>query len=187
VRTSAYKPGVRQTIQIIVEHPETMRWGVQLTARLPSDESSKAGTFVPNATVQVRCGENAPQATAAPTPNARIRGVWELEWTPPDTDVGEVVFYAPGNAANGNNNDGDYIYTTRVAIPAEVCNFTETPRVTTVRHGASFLARRPPCAQYPDQHRRHGIPGAGRNPAGVSHFARLPCGGGHGAQGASSP
>lgn len=36
-----------------------------------------------------------------------------FDWTSPATNVGDITFYASGNAANGNGNQsGDYIYTT---------------------------------------------------------------------------
>ena len=42
---------------------------------------------------------------------------FEFDWTPPATDVGEIILYAAGNAANGNNSDtGDRIYTTSVSL-----------------------------------------------------------------------
>lgn len=46
---------------------------------------------------------------------------WFVDWTAPDTDVGQVTFYACGNTANGNsNNEGDYIGCTTFALAARV-------------------------------------------------------------------
>src|SRR5947207_5698937 len=45
IQASAYSPGVNQTVRVTVQHPEALRWGFQLTARLASDESKPAGTF----------------------------------------------------------------------------------------------------------------------------------------------
>src|SRR5438045_3551461 len=45
IDVSSYTPGVKQSIQVTVAHPEAMRWGFQLTARLASDETKPAGDF----------------------------------------------------------------------------------------------------------------------------------------------
>jgi uncharacterized protein (TIGR03437 family) len=148
-----YRPGVKQMIRVILEHPEAQRWGFQLTARLASDGTRKAGTFTQGSGIRVACGGTQPAGNCgtetefaehtAPTTFAGTRGgvVWEVEWTPPAEGAGEVVFYASGNAANGNFNfQGDRIYTASLRLKAAAeCNLTGAPRVTSVRNGASFL------------------------------------------------
>jgi len=147
-----YKPGVKQMIRIILQHPEAQRWGFQLTARLASNEALKAGTFTLANSFAITCGGGQPAGNCGnatefiehtqPLTYAGVTGgvVWEVEWTPPASDMGEVVFYAAGNAANGNlNNQGDRIYTTSLRQVAEAdCNLAATPTVTAVRNGASF-------------------------------------------------
>ncbi len=135
VRISAvnYTPGQRQTLQVTVFHPEALRWGFQLTARLASDETRKAGVITPNADVQVNCDPsgNAPCGTdrefATHLPAATLKGAngsytFSFDWTAPaDAAAGNVVFYAAGNAANnGGSNAGDYIYTTKATISPAV-------------------------------------------------------------------
>lgn len=153
IEAGAYTPGVKQTIRVALSHPEAMRWGYQITARLASDPARAAGTFTHNAdSVRVQCAGGAPDGACAGQPEfaghvvattqagTRNAVTWDIEWTPPSTDVGEVIFYAAGNAANGNgNNQGDFIYTanTRTAAAAP-CNLTTTPAVTAVLNGASF-------------------------------------------------
>ncbi|MBK5293687.1 MAG: hypothetical protein JJE04_18665 [Acidobacteriia bacterium] len=151
IQAGAYKPGIKQTIKILLEHPEASRWGFQLTARLASDESKKAGTFTPTTAIRVRCGAGAPDGncgtqTEFASHNASstqvgtlLNASFEVEWTPPDTASGPVVFYAAGNAANNSlSNAGDRIYTTKAMIDAP-CELTETPKVTALRNGASFV------------------------------------------------
>jgi len=122
IEAEPYRPGVKQILKVIVEHPDMIRWGFQLTARLVRDERQKAGTFTQTSTVRVRCSGGAPDgncgnnlefavhnasSTQLNTPN---RGMWEIEWTPPAANEGDVIFYAAGNASNGNNiNVGDRI------------------------------------------------------------------------------
>lgn len=128
IRANAYTPGVKQLIEVIVNHPTAMRFGFQLTARVMSDETKEAGTFTADDNIRVRC---APTGDAPcngslefaehkqPTTNAGNPGprTFLIEWTPPATDVGPVVMYAAGNAANNNNAPtGDHIYTTTTTV-----------------------------------------------------------------------
>jgi len=130
ITVANYVPGVKQTIRVTLTHPTARRWGFQLTARLASDPTKKGGVFTTNAETQVRCGltgtavapcgdavefvEHVVAGTSAETPEART---WELDWTPPDSNVGDVIFYAAGNAANNNGaNSGDFIYTAAATI-----------------------------------------------------------------------
>ncbi|MEZ5404466.1 MAG: choice-of-anchor V domain-containing protein [Bryobacteraceae bacterium] len=145
-----YRPGVKQTIRVMLEHPEAMRWGFQLTARLASDESKAAGSFTPNESIRVQCGGGAPEGNCGGNTEfaehrqvttyagQRNVAVWDVEWTPPAVGLGPVVFYAAGNAANNSaNNQGDNIYNTNARFAEESCELTTTPRVTSIRN-ASF-------------------------------------------------
>ena len=129
IRASAYTPGVKQIIEVQVAHPMAVRFGFQLTARPVSDETKQAGTFTRDNNIRVRCapgGADAPCngelefathvaiSTNAANPGPRT---FLIEWTPPSTDVGPVVMYAAGNAANNSGNTaGDHIYTTKTTI-----------------------------------------------------------------------
>jgi uncharacterized protein (TIGR03437 family) len=150
-----YRPGVKQTIRVSLEHPEAARWGFQLTARLASDESKMAGTFSPAEEIRVRCdptgdapcngGVEFASHLRAGTVDSTRPGTsgsrsWEIEWTPPETDVGPVIFYAAGNAANNNNaSSGDRIYTTRLRLNA-ACALTGRPAINAngIVNAASF-------------------------------------------------
>jgi len=123
-----YTPGKKQTVRVQVYHPEASRWGFQLTARRTSDESVKAGLFTPNSTVQVFCDPsgNAPcgsdrefatHTASATTGGASGLQTFSVEWTPPESAVGDIVLYAAGNAADSSSsNAGDRIYTTSLKI-----------------------------------------------------------------------
>jgi uncharacterized protein (TIGR03437 family) len=127
-----YTPGVKQRIQVEVADAAQRRWGFQFSARLASDlKNAQAGTLTPvDKNTQVICdnGDPAPCKSAtvvqfilhteAGTRNGTTgSAVFEFDWTPPETDLGKVTFYAAGNAANGNNqNSGDRIYTTTLEL-----------------------------------------------------------------------
>ncbi|MBL8236889.1 MAG: hypothetical protein JNM66_05690 [Bryobacterales bacterium] len=149
-----YTPGVTKKIRIKIEHPEAQRWGFQFTSRQASDTTKGAGTLVGNDSILVRCGltialppcagEPEPQFaehTQASTRAGTRAGVeWEFDWTPPANEVGDITFFAAGNAAdNTNTNANDRIYTTSITLKAEgACNLTRKPTLRTVGNAASF-------------------------------------------------
>lgn len=153
IQATSFKPGVKQILRLTLSHPEARRWGFQLTARLVSDESRQAGTFTVSPDVNVICG---PDGRAAPcdgalefvnqSPSATFENragpvTWEIEWTPPSGDVGDVIFYAAGLAANNDRSTaGDWTYTARLRVEnAGACPMTSrVPQVRAVVNGASF-------------------------------------------------
>lgn len=155
IDVSNYAPGAKQTIKVTVSHPQAIRWGFQLSARLVSDETKIAGNFAPNDVARVICDDGsargvlAPCAVGqpefaehfnAPRTNAGDGFTFSIDWTPPATDVGDVVFYAAGNAGNGDGSlNGDRIYTTvrRISPP---CGLTQKPTIKGALNGASFQA-----------------------------------------------
>lgn len=128
-----YSPGVAQHIMVRVSDPAQRRWGFQFSARLNSDLANgqagdlkesdgltmvvcSNGASKPCATAgsTLQFIEHTPEGTRLGTPNG---ATFEFDWTPPATDVGNVTFYAAGNAANGNgSSSGDHIYTAHVEL-----------------------------------------------------------------------
>ena len=152
IEVQNYRPNVRQTIRVTVQHPEAIRWGFQLTARTLNDETKEAGTFTPTDLIRVRCDpdgdapcngsrEFASHRVASTQENIRGRAVWDVEWTPPGDDAGNIVFYAAGNAAGPplNTNQGDRIYTTQLLIANEgSCSLSRKPQLNDLVNSASF-------------------------------------------------
>ena len=150
-----YAPGVKQTIKVTVSHPEAMRWGFEITARLASDETKTAGDFAPNDVVRVICDDGSARGVLAPCQAGQLQFAehlnaprtdagagftFSVDWTPPSADAGDVVFYAAGNAANGDGTfNGDRIYTTvrRISTP---CALTQKPAAVAAVNAASFQA-----------------------------------------------
>jgi uncharacterized protein (TIGR03437 family) len=152
ITTTPYRPGVKQLIHVRLTHATASRWGFELAARYVSDETKQAGnfTFVPDS-IRVTC---APDSTPAPCngntefathvaastfAGQRNGAEWTIEWTPPATDVGEIILYAVGNAANNNNLfSGDFIYGTNVKISADgTCTVSGKPTIRGVADSAS--------------------------------------------------
>src|SRR5260370_39348720 len=63
IRANAYTPGVKQIIEVMVNHPTAMRFGFQLTDRTVIDQTKEAGTFTADDNIRVRC---APAGADAP-------------------------------------------------------------------------------------------------------------------------
>ncbi len=106
-------------VKITLADPNASRWGFQLTARSASNPNQMAGSFriIENTT---RFASNPPAGLEYVThtltgtrPGTTGSVSWEVEWTPPsDAGFGDVIFYAAGNAANGNGqaDSGDRTY-----------------------------------------------------------------------------
>ncbi len=114
IEAANYIPGQTQTIRVRVAHPSQSRWGFELMARLKGGDQGQAGTLIAGSTSVVRTqgGIQYVSHNGAPRTDAGAGFTFEFQWTAPQ-DTGGVVFYAAGNAANGNGaNTGDFIYTT---------------------------------------------------------------------------
>ena len=129
---NSYTPGVAQHITVRVSDPQQRRWGFQMSARLKnSPTTGQAGDFHPSdGFTQVICDNGGPQpctmdaavefiehTSAGTRPGTSGGATFELDWTPPAADAGNIVFYVAANAANGDGNlTGDHIYTSSVEI-----------------------------------------------------------------------
>jgi len=147
-----YTPGVKQHLVVTIADPNQRNWGFQLAARLASDSKSQAGAFKSTDSLTgVVCGQSPtdlfptyldfPAAQNCPgtkpytyiehTGNGASRvsvgsGKYEFDWTPPATDVGNIVLYVAGNAANANGTEtGDRIYTKNYTLTSGAA--TPTP------------------------------------------------------------
>jgi uncharacterized protein (TIGR03437 family) len=157
-----YRPGQRQTIRVTVSHPDAARWGFQLTARRAGSLHERVGTFSASSEVRVFCSDNPAGRDVTPdnpcgpqdlefathtAPSTTTGGggtkTWEVEWTAPETDLNDVVFFAAGNAANASgNNQGDRVYTASFTIEpdpgARNCPSSLRPTLNSVQNAASF-------------------------------------------------
>jgi hypothetical protein len=113
-----YQPG--QTYQVKVEHTHVKDrsvWGFQLAARA-KESGQQAGELKPvddHTQVLSEKGIQYVEHTAEGT----FSNVFQFDWTAPRDAVGDIVFNAAGNAADGDASAvGDYIYSTSIMIPA---------------------------------------------------------------------
>lgn len=122
--SSAYTPGQKARMRVIVEDPSAIRWGFELTTRLESNPLAAGGTLASaDGNTAITSGGGLQWITHTTTGTRRGTtgsATFEFDWTAPATDAGAVIFYAAGNAANGNGtNSGDSIYTTSLKVAAE--------------------------------------------------------------------
>ncbi len=139
-----YTPGVKQTLTVTITDSAQRRWGFEATARTSTSTKAMAGSFTVGADgyTQLVCANTTlknESFTGCPStayPLVYIMhtsrgtqvgktgsGSFTFTWTPPATDVGNVVLYVAGNAANNNGSEsGDHIYTKSYTL-------TSTPAV----------------------------------------------------------
>lgn len=141
IELASYRPGQKATIRVTVHHPDAHRWGFEITARRAADDRVSVGTFTPSNLIRVVCGagatpvpcngekEFATHTQAATRLGSDGRMVFEMEWTAPADDVGDIILYAAANAADGTNSPAnDVIYTTQLLVRnAAGCTITGTP------------------------------------------------------------
>ncbi len=161
VDVTDYNPYISQMIRVIAQVPQAVNYGFQITIREVSNETLSSGTFSPpgsNSTtssyVQVVCDDGSMFGSAPPCTTARqfaeqngaqpgSTGVeFDVQWTPPEQEVGKLHVYVAMVAGNGDGTPaGDHVYT-YVGTLANVgaCALTKLPTVQTAVNGASFQA-----------------------------------------------
>lgn len=123
-----YQPGMAYTITVTLQDPGQSRWGFMLVPlRREAGELVMAGSltamspltliqevfdgrqYISHSSNEFDTGE--PDGTFAGTPDGPVS--WSFSWTAPPATSDTVWFYATGNAANNNgqNGPGDFIYT----------------------------------------------------------------------------
>ena len=104
-----YTPGMQYDIVVELSRAGQSKWGFQMTALNSND--ARAGAFaISNGNTQKLEEANSRQYIEHKSASGTNR--WTFKWTAPTTDVGQITFYAAGNAANNANGAlGDYIYT----------------------------------------------------------------------------
>ena len=163
---STYTPGVKQHLVVTVTDSAQRRWGFELTARQSTNNKAQAGTFTPGSDgyTQLICTQTTFQSESHACPASMplqyiehtLNGTrlgqtksatFAFDWTPPAADVGSVVVYVAGNAANGDGTErGDHIYTQKYTLTPAAQQPTPTIASAAVVNAASFQAAVSPGA-----------------------------------------
>jgi uncharacterized protein (TIGR03437 family) len=154
---TSYNPGVQQLIRISVQDPQAQMWGFQLTIRSVSNKTQSAGDFSPGGSnVQVVCNDGSQFGSAPPcnaltefsehmnAPRTATGAGFEFDvmWSPPESEIGDLEVYISAVAANGDGTAaGDRVYTlTRIISATGGCSITKQPTLTTAINAGSFQA-----------------------------------------------
>ena len=116
---ASYSPGDTVSITVRVEETGARRFGFQATVR-------RADNTRPVGAIQLTEGIKFSDAIGdyvthdeAVVVNDAVE--WTFGWKAPDQDLGNIVVYAAGVAANANGNRfGDNVYTTSATLPTSV-------------------------------------------------------------------
>jgi len=120
-----YLLGETYRLEVALSDPDAQRWGFELTAKDADRNGAGEFTRVDADRTQISDpGGNAAEYvkhTSDGTNAGQADGnSWEVDWTAPEEDIGEIGFYLAGNAANNNGqNTNDRIYAVSFAIEAE--------------------------------------------------------------------
>ena len=155
VTVGDYTPSKSQMIAILVQHPTAARAGFQITIRQVSDETKTAGTFASGDPIQDRCDDGSKFGLVGPCNGQRefaehvnaplmVNGAFEFDvtWTPPAQEVGDLHVYVTAVAADGDGTAGNDRVFTFVKTIAAVggCALNKKPTLQTALNGASFQA-----------------------------------------------
>jgi uncharacterized protein (TIGR03437 family) len=140
---SSYTPAQEYDVTITLTQSGQRRFGFQATVLGSTGASSgtllvtdSLRTQLRNSSVSGNNRDYIEHTISGINPTGNATGSWSFKWRAPETNVGNVTFYAAGNAANGDfSNGGDSIYT----IMASSAGPPQIPTLTTVS-AASFAA-----------------------------------------------
>ncbi len=158
---TTYTPGgAAQLITILISDANRQSWGFQMTARVASDPKTlQAGGFndlkggfggSSAAPILVLCSTNTRGPCAASSPLQWVEhstSGWQASlahpgsysyqvlWTPPATNVGNVTLYAAGNASNSanvmsSNATTGHIYTTSITLTPSAAPTGPAPAIS---------------------------------------------------------
>jgi hypothetical protein len=118
---AAYQVSELYSMQVTVTDPSQLRFGFSMVARDTDDNLVDVGTWSITDTAHTQVHGPANAQTHVSHKNAPYGGgayTFEVNWTAPAVDVGEVTFYFAANAADGLNTDGpeDNVYLGEVTI-----------------------------------------------------------------------
>lgn len=117
IPSEGYIPGETYEITVSGTHSGVDKFGFEFTAE--DQVGTKVGTITvinSTETTLVNNQKAISHTSAGNTPSGDSKS-WTFNWTAPETNVGEILFYAAFNAANGNGStSGDQIYRTITSV-----------------------------------------------------------------------
>ena len=119
-----YQLGATHTIAIAIDGAQVEgRNGFEIVA-LDAQDNNVGAWILAGSDKRERSSEGRNYITH--TMDGSAQAAWEVDWIAPEMDAGAVTFYVAVNDANNNGNRmGDDIYTTSLAVEAEVVSAVE--------------------------------------------------------------
>ncbi len=120
-----YIPGQVYHLSVTVSRSANSLFGLGFEA-LKANGNTPSGTFTITSPTKTTIKNATVNGVSRPNVVHKLNGgagngsyVFTFDWTAPSSDVGNIVFYAAGNACNNNGNEsGDYVYkTSRIITP----------------------------------------------------------------------
>jgi uncharacterized protein (TIGR03437 family) len=145
----SYSPGVPQTFSVVVTDARARVYGFQMTARLESNlANGQAGDFTAGPGQIVICENESNKAPGKPCPaNGPVQFIEHgplspfntdtisVQWTPPDTNAGNIHIHVAANAANGDaNSTGDHIYSAHYVLAPQ----SSSPSIAALVSASAF-------------------------------------------------
>lgn len=115
VPVTGYDFNIPYEVNVEITSSSNSRHGFQLTAERVSD-NSKIGSFDVSGRSDIQLtnsGGNVVQTTAGNSQKS-----WNVNWTSPSSDVGEVRFYVAAVAGDGSGSGGDQVVTATSSYPS---------------------------------------------------------------------
>ncbi len=111
-----YEAGRTYPLKLVNSHRgDRKHWGFQLAARVKASGAQAGDLKIVDGTTQILTekGIQYIEHTEKGIPS----NTFQFTWTAPAAPVGEIIFHAAGNAADGDYGpEGDYIYSTSAAV-----------------------------------------------------------------------
>jgi hypothetical protein len=132
--TWEYMPGDTYNIDVTVSRVGNSLFGFDVECLTGATPAQNAGSWIITNTTQTQIKNAIVSSVTRKNVVHKLNGgvgtdtkTFSFKWVCPTTNVGNVTFYATGNAANGNNTSaGDHIYrTTQVVTPAAGAGITD--------------------------------------------------------------
>ncbi len=123
-----YEAGQAVDLTVRVALTGARRFGFEIMAK--DDSNAHVGTWELTDQNSGFASGNVNYVTHGPAPFVSDENTWTVRWNAPAVLVGDVTFYAAGNAANGDgSNQGDRIYTTSLTLAPNTATFVEADEI----------------------------------------------------------
>lgn len=147
-----YTPGQTYTLNVVVSENAISLFGFAFEALLSSGANAGTLTQGTGSTIKTANISGNVRRNVVHQLNAGASSgshTWSFTWVAPATNVGNVTFYAAGNACNANGSDsGDHVYTTsQVVTPAAATGISDNNEqgwdIQGMNNGTDIMIARP--------------------------------------------